>query len=300
MWIYIRVISEIMSTSGNQILDNLRYATTRLVVDNSDGNRSIGTGFFFVVTLDEKISYPLLITNKHMICNENEEEVWKSVSFKVNKRDKNGNPIFGEVESIIIRNTPDEIKFIHPDVDLCAFSFGSYLNDFDKKGIDICFKYFHEELIPNAGDMPMISSIENILMVGYPDGMVDEKNNLPIVRRGITATDFKIDYNGKKEFLIDASIFKGSSGSPVVICDIGSYNNAEGKLCLGNRVFFLGIQYRGEFSKFRNNVYIKDDKGIFQNYPDIFSAYFNDLGFCVKSENLLYFKEEILRKRRVE
>lgn len=289
-----------MSAKGNEILDNLRYATTRLVVEKSDGNGSVGTGFFFVVRINEEVSYPLLVTNKHMICNGNNEEDWKTLTFKVNKADDNGKPLFGNVEQIVIQNTPDETVFIHPDVDLCAFSFGGYLNRFEAKGIKICYKYFPEELIPNGDDMPIISSIEDILMVGYPDGMADEKNNLPIVRRGITATDFKIDYNGRKEFLIDASIFKGSSGSPIVICNIGSYNNAEGKLCLGDRTLFLGIQYRGEFSKFQNNIYIKDENGKFHNDPDTLSAYFNDLGFCVKSECLLYFKDEILRLWREE
>lgn len=289
-----------MSASGNQILDNLRYATTRLSVVNYKGEGHVGTGFFFVIRINEKTSYPLLITNKHMICNGNNEEDWKTLSFKVNRADNQGNPLFGNVEQIEIQNTLDTIRFIHPDVDLCAFSFGGYLNNFDAKGIKICFKYFPEELIPNADDMPVICSIEDILMVGYPDGMADENNNLPIVRRGITATDFKIDYNGRKEFLIDASIFKGSSGSPIVICNIGSYNNAEGKLCLGNRVFFLGIQYRGQFSKFQENIYIRDDKGVLHNASNIISAYFNDLGFCVKSECLMYFKDEILRQWKEE
>ena len=141
----------------------------------------------------------------------------------------------------------------------------------------------------------MISSIEDILMIGYPDGMSDSKNNLPIVRRGITATDYKIDYEGEKEFLIDASIFKGSSGSPILICNIGSFNNADGELCLGNRIIFLGIQYRGEFSKYQHNIYIRNPAGEFVNAPDILSTYFNDLGFCVKSECLLDFKS-ILEK----
>ena len=138
-----------------------------------------------------------------------------------------------------------------------------------------------------------LDDLEDVLMIGYPDGMSDSKNNLPIVRRGITATDYKIDYEGKKEFLIDASIFKGSSGSPILICNIGSFNNANGELCLGNRIKFLGVQYRGEFSKYQQNIFVKNKEDKFVNAPDILSAYFNDLGFCVKSECLLDFKSEL-------
>lgn len=36
-------------------------------------------------------------------------------------------------------------------------------------------------------------------------------------RRGITATNINFDYNGKKEFVIDAACFPGSSGFPVFI-----------------------------------------------------------------------------------
>jgi len=287
-----------MKQSGNQILDNLRYATERLTVINKAGEANVGTGFFFVTRLDEKTSYPLLVTNKHMICDGDGNENWMSLSFNVNKAGVNGEPIFGETVTITFKNTPDQFRLVHPDADLCAFPIWSVIDSYEKQGVTLCYRYFPEELIPDKNDFAIISSIEEILMVGYPDGVSDEVHNLPIVRRGITATDYKIDYNGRKEFLIDASIFKGSSGSPIVICNIGSYNDAEGQLCLGNRVLFLGIQYRGEFSKYQNNIYIRDNNGVFRNTPDVLSTYFNDLGFCVKSECLLYFKEEIKRQAR--
>lgn len=285
-----------MSSEGNKILDNIRYATARLSVFNNAGEERIGTGFFFVVKLDEEKSFPLLITNKHMICDNVGAEDWTTLSFKMNKADDNGDPIYGNPVSITMKNVPKQLCIIHPDVDLCAFHVWGHIEKVEKQGTKLCFKYFPENLIPNEGDMPYISSIEDILMVGYPDGMADDFHNLPIVRRGITATDFKIDYNGKKEFLIDVSIFKGSSGSPIVICNIGSYNDEKGKLCLGNKVMFLGIQYRGEFSKYQNNIFIKTTEGKTVNATNVLSAYFNDLGYCVKSECLLYFKEIIMKR----
>ena len=78
-------------------------------------------------------------------------------------------------------------------------------------------------------------------MAVYPIGLWDEKNNLPIVRRGMTATDPVIDYNGRQEFLIDAAVFPGSSGSPVYIAD----DNGQfvGSVFVGPRVKLLGILY---------------------------------------------------------
>jgi hypothetical protein len=54
-----------------------------------------------------------------------------------------------------------------------------------------------------------------VLFVGFPNGMFDEKHYLPIVRRGHIATSPDLDFNGEPIFLIDASVFPGSSGSPV-------------------------------------------------------------------------------------
>ena len=276
-------------------MDNLRYATAKLVVTNS-GDGNIGTGFFYDVQIDEKSTCLLLVTNKHMICNTKNMEDWKSICFRLNKEDANRNPILGDVVSITIDNTSNQERLIHPEVDLCAFPIWDKIKPILDSGVNLCYRNFQEGLIPKAAKLLSISPIEDILMIGYPDAMADEKHNLPIVRRGITATDFKIDYEGRKEFLIDASIFKGSSGSPIVICNIGSFNNAEGKLCLGDRVLFLGVQYRGEFSKFQQNIYVKDGSGNYKNTPDVLSAYFNDLGFCVKSECLGWFKDEIIRR----
>src|SRR5207247_2646715 len=71
-----------------------------------------------------------------------------------------------------------------------------------------------------------LTAIENVITVGYPDGRWDQVNNRPIVRRGITATPLSIDYEGRREFLIDAACFPGTSGSPVFLLEEGLFNFA--------------------------------------------------------------------------
>jgi hypothetical protein len=68
--------------------------------------------------------------------------------------------------------------------------------------------------IPTPEDLENISAIEDIYMVGYPIALWDPYNVLPLARKGVTATPYKYDFNGKKEFLVDISVFEGSSGSP--------------------------------------------------------------------------------------
>ena len=62
-----------------------------------------------------------------------------------------------------------------------------------------------------------LDAIEDIIMVGYPNGIFDTTNNRPIVRKGITASDPKIDYEGKRLFMADIACYYGSSGSPVLV-----------------------------------------------------------------------------------
>ena len=40
-------MSEKKKENGNQILDNIRFSTTKLIVISNSGEISIGTGFFF-------------------------------------------------------------------------------------------------------------------------------------------------------------------------------------------------------------------------------------------------------------
>jgi hypothetical protein len=54
-----------------------------------------------------------------------------------------------------------------------------------------------------------------VLFVGYPNDVYDQVNNLPVIRAGKIASMPKVDFNGKPEFLIDAHVWPGSSGSPV-------------------------------------------------------------------------------------
>lgn len=290
------IITENSKVRGNEIYDNLRYGTVRLLVNRTNGEQSIGTGFLFYTRLKNGCVCPLIVTNKHMVVDDQGAENWIELSFKLNKAGREGKPVLGDTVTLNLYNTPRQLRLLHPDVDLCAFPIWSCIKSFEDSGTKLFYRDIPESFIPSQKEVETICSIEEIIMIGYPDGMADDRHNLPIVRRGVTATDFKIDYEGRKEFLIDASIFKGSSGSPILICNIGSFNNQQGDLCLGDRVIFLGIQYRGEFSKFQQNIYIKDANGNFQNSPNVLSAYFNDLGFCVKSECLFYFRDEIIRQ----
>ena len=53
-----------------------------------------------------------------------------------------------------------------------------------------------------------------------------------------------LPFDGEPTFLIDGSVFAGSSGSPVFILNRGSWTGPDG-LVLGNRIILVGIIAEG-------------------------------------------------------
>jgi hypothetical protein len=135
--------------------------------------------------------------------------------------------------------------------------------------------------------------MEDIIMIGYPNGIWDAKHNLPIIRRGITATHPKLSYNGKPEFLIDAACFPGSSGSPVFLANIGSYVSPDGALCAGNRIALLGTLYAGPQHTATGEVVVVEVPT--DTRAMAISTIPNNLGLVIHSSKLLDF-EPILGK----
>ena len=212
--------------------EQLLFTTTRLEGITPNGN-SIGTGFFF----DYKDRL-FLVTNKHVVkntINGNFSMLRSQINNGVEE------PIIGT--SIMIPFKED--NFIgHPDmnIDVTAMNISTIFNQMNSSGNTLYRKSVSDAIIPKQLDYEkFISSIEDIIFIGYPNGLYDSKNNLPIIRRGITASPCYYNFDGNRTFLIDASVFPGSSGSPVFIYYAGTYPDKEGKAYLGNRLYFLGI-----------------------------------------------------------
>ena len=128
-------------------------------------------------------------------------------------------------------------------------------------------------------------------MIGYPIGLRDEKHNMPVIRKGITATHPAIDYNGNPEFLIDMACFPGSSGSPVLIYNEGSFSTGDG-ITIGTRVHLLGILYGGPQLTTEGKIIVKDIP-VRQEAVSINCIPIN-LGYVIKSQKILEF-ESILK-----
>ena len=143
-----------------------------------------------------------------------------------------------------------------------------------------------EDLIAGESDLEDLYSGEDIVMIGYPNGIWDAVNNLPIMRRGITATAPAIDFDGDPVFMIDCASFHGSSGSPVFLYNPTSYRAGD-NIQMGTRLKLIGILFAGPQLTANGQIVISP-------VPTAMSATVEtkltmNLGLCVKATKLKFF-----------
>ncbi|OBU15040.1 zinc chelation protein SecC [Photobacterium aquimaris] len=267
------------------VAETLMHTTVRLECKLKDGNASTGTGFFFSFKLDGDQHIPVIVTNKHVIEN---SEIG---SFVLTKSDAEGKPLLGQVERVVL-NGFENLWVKHPenDVDLAVFPMAPLFREAESKGVKFFTPPLQDELVANEEMLADLSGLENITMIGYPNGIWDEKNNMPIIRKGVTATSPKNDYNGLPIFVIDCACFPGSSGSPVLIFDQGGYMDARGNMNLGgNRIILLGALFAGPQHVAQGEIQTINVP--LKQVPISLSKIPNNLGFVVKAQKILDFKK---------
>ena len=160
---------------------------------------------------DGKKAYRVwLITNKHVL--EDQKKIFlkfnslqdpKSKDYEVNLLFKNGRPTW----------------IGHPtkSIDIAAL----LLNPMFLRGEDRKFDYFRSDQDILAKDEMISSKIsegDRIFVLGFPMGLVDKDRQYVICRGGCIAriSDYLEDH--ANDFLIDALVFPGNSGGPVILC----------------------------------------------------------------------------------
>jgi hypothetical protein len=109
----------------------------------------------------------------------------------------------------------------NPDVDIALINVSGVF-----AGIEgLYHRNIGRSMWADFADDRLIPALE-IIFVGYPFGLYDQKNNLPILRAGRIASHPRADFDGKPEYIIDAQVFPGSSGSPVFVALGGEFKFA--------------------------------------------------------------------------
>lgn len=219
------------------ISEELAYSTVRVSTDTGTG-----TGFFYEFNKRENnFHVPAIVTNKHVISGTSKG------NFLLTLADDNGEPQ-NTVHFPCSFENFESLWYPHPDpnIDLCAMPIAPILNILAKENKKAFYKTIDKSLLPTDQYLQDLKLVEDVLMVGYPNGLWDEVNNMPLFRKGITSSHPHLDWNGRKETVIDAACFPGSSGSPVFLFSEGGYVDKKGNTNIGGtRIKLLGILYAG-------------------------------------------------------
>lgn len=258
----------------------ITYSTVLIRCEYSNGTNGSGTGFIINLCQDKENNtcIPVLITNNHVVENS------VKTMFEFCRADESGNPIDTQPVSFALQGNS---WIHHPDssVDLCCLLLADTLTKLKKSNKKIFYIPLNTDLIPNHDDLAELSAMEDVVMVGYPIGLSDTYNHKPIIRRGITSSHPRKDYQGQKETLLDIACYPGSSGSPIFILNQGAYTVPDG-ITMGNRIYLLGVLYGGH--EFNVNGVLR-----FVNLPNMPTPVTRipiNLGIMIKAERVLAFE----------
>lgn len=263
--------------------EQLSHSTVRIETTSSAGSFS-GTGFFYDFAINGDTCTPAIVTNKHVVHGAN------SGKFVLTEKDENNSPVMGKYHELNFDDF-ERLWITHPDpdIDLCAMPIAPILNQANSRKLTFFCIHINKSMLLTSKELHELTAMEDVVMVGYPNGIWDEANNMPIFRKGITATHPNIDYDGKHEFLIDAACFPGSSGSPVFLFNQGSYSTKTRGMVIGDRVKLLGI-ISSVFNHTLNGE-IKVVQVPTQNISVAVSKLPNNLGVVIKASQLEAFEE---------
>lgn len=259
------------------ITEQMLFTTIRL--QTAQGS---GTGFLFHFNLGENKQVPLIITNKHVVNNNANEAVQFSLHLREN--DHPGGKYNVEFQTI---------WYFHKDHDLC-FCFANPLFAEIKKMTekDIFYIPITEEIIWNNSKLEELSAIEDVVMVGYPNGLWDIENNLPLFRKGITASHPAVDFNNAGIGVVDMACFPGSSGSPIFILNENGYSDKNGNSYLGTkRAIFLGVLFQGPQLNAKGEIVVENIPT--QQKVSFLTPQMINLGYYIKASVILDFESEI-------
>jgi hypothetical protein len=216
------------------VTEHMLFSTVRLEAETSAGTAS-GTGFIFSYRVGDNDNL-FIVTNKHVISD--------SISVRSFFTQGTGTrPLIGHKHDFVI----DPVQtpwYGHPDpsVDVAILPLQPILQMLHAAGQTPFFRSITHTSIPEPEEIEELDPLEQVIFLGYPAGLYDTANLTPIFRRGMTATPPQLDYCGRPTFLIDASVFGGSSGSPVFLDITHGHVDRRGQIELGpRRTFLLGI-----------------------------------------------------------
>ena len=197
-------------------------ASVAIGIDTNQGIRWVGSGFLYgrVVDMsvpeDERQVRILLVTNKHVLVPHT------SVKLRLNHVDDGAAP---ENFTVPLKDEKGNDSWVgHSDTNVDVGVIQLSATMMEEKGIQ--FGYYREDMnVATIEDLRAagVSEGDGVFVVGFPLGLVDLELITPILRQGAIARIRGVLSGNQSEYLIDAPVFPGNSGSPVILRPESTY-----------------------------------------------------------------------------
>ncbi|MCX7898363.1 MAG: serine protease [Rhodocyclaceae bacterium] len=267
----------------DSLAKRLLFNTVRVDTVLDDGSEGSGTAFV-INHAHPRGNFLFVVTNRHLV-----EGVRQGGLVFTQK--KNGQPAIGRRFQLNIEEFP-QAWFLHPDptVDLAVVPLRPLEEAARERGVELYYHAIDTRLVPDARQLGAFDALEEVLFIGYPSGVWDQVNLMPIMRRGTTATPMALDFEGRAEFLIDAAVYPGSSGSPVFVVSPEGLRKTFG----AHKFFFAGVVAA---------VFFREEANRLASMPvpanlgaTTIGSEMIDLGLVIKSSAVVDLVEAYLRK----
>jgi hypothetical protein len=221
-------------------VDQLHYAVTRITTHYYEDDRTInpdpvrvGTGFFYSNLTSQS---RFLITNRHVIINENEDYFPNFIRVRlhtdmtdVTENEDYDIPLYDSTKKLWRESTQRGADMVAIPVDV---------SDLSVNGMH-AVSFASNNLLPSEIQLHLN---DDVFVLGYPLDIFDRLHNLPSAIGGTLASPYPLPWNGNPYFLLNASLDKGTSGSPVITKFKSSWKLINGQQRdIGYGIFLLGI-----------------------------------------------------------
>lgn len=189
--------------------------TTTIIHTIKNGNElGTATGFFY-----KNNNTKYLVTNRHVVLDSSKNHYPNKLKLILHKGFYDSLNQNHDIYVSLFDKQGNELWIEHPNYsklkcDIVAIPFNKLTLE-DNNYI----KFQDTKLLTFSSTQTKIyetNPFGDIVVVGYPKGIYDKNNNLPIYRKAMIASQYGVNFEAKPYFLIDAKLHPGTSGSPVV------------------------------------------------------------------------------------
>lgn len=262
----------------------LMYGTVLIETDKEEAD-GCATAFIFEAELRAGVATQWLVTNRHVIRGAKRG----TISLHLAKGRDDFRPA-GQFRPLTVTDF-EKVWTHHPDdtIDLSVMHLGGLIQFWAQQGTYPYWRSVNGTLLWTQGQLEDLTTVEDVVMVGYPEGLVDMIHYYPLIRSGKTASHPAIDFQGRPDGVIDLACFPGSSGSPVFLYNPSFYFDKHKMTTIAEaRGALLGVLYSGPSTTAKGQVVMPNGvKGVRTEPLRTETLNMMHLGYYVKAREIV-------------